>query len=142
MAAVGYSGTPLAKKLGIKPAHHVVVLDGPAEFTTWLEPLPEGVELHDTLALGNKPDIVIAFATSSAALRAAIESAAELIFPSGAIWASWPKRASKVPTDITEDTVRDIALPMGLVDNKVCAISEIWSGLRVVWRTELRSERR
>ncbi len=132
----GYSKTPLVRKLGIKPGHAVAVIDGPADFVTWLGELPEGAELRP--ALGAAPDVAVVFATERARLETALLEAADAIFPAGAVWAAWPKRASRVPTDITEDTVREIALPRGLVDNKVCAISEVWSGLRVVWRREHR----
>lgn len=135
-ATAGYSGTPLARKLGIKTGHIVAVLDEPDGFREWLKPGPDGVRLRK--AIGNSPDIVIAFATRRAVLTRRVESASEAIFPDGAIWAAWPKRSSGVSTDITEDIVREIALPLGLVDTKVCAISNVWSGLRVVWRKELR----
>ena len=84
------------------------------------------------------PDVAVLFFTRARALEERLPIAARAIFPNGAIWVAWPKRAAKVPTDITEDTVREIALPMGLVDNKVCAIDDVWSGLRVVWRRENR----
>lgn len=133
---VGYSGTPLAKKLGLKAGFVVAVLDEPEGFRRWLAPLPEGARLRKRI--GEGPDVVIAFATRRAVLERRLRKAARAIFPSGAIWAAWPKRASKVETDITEDTVREIVLPRGLVDSKVCAISDVWSGLRVVWRKERR----
>lgn len=131
----GYSGTPLAKKLGIKPDHAVAVLSEPDEFRSWLE-LPPGARFRKSI--GKSPDIVIAFNTKRSVLAKRIDTAGEAVFPDGAIWVAWPKKSSKVPTDITEDVVRELALPKGLVDNKVCAISEVWSGLRLVWRKELR----
>ncbi len=133
----GYSGTPLAKKLGIKEGHRVCLLREPEEFRSLLVDLPAGVSF--TTRLPKHPNVVIAFATKRRPLEEMIIKAATPIFPNGSLWAAWPKKASKVPTDITEDTVREIALPMGLVDNKVCAIDATWSGLRVVWRKELRS---
>lgn len=136
---VGYSGTPLAKKLGIKPGHRVVTLSAPAEFEVWVDPLPDDVRLMKRMA--KTPDVVVAFAKRRIDLERQIERSMDPIFPDGAFWAAWPKKASKVPTDITEDVVREIALPRGLVDVKVCAISEVWSGLRLVWRKELREER-
>jgi hypothetical protein len=136
MAAVGYSGTPLAKKLGVKEGQTVAVLNEPAGFRDWLDPLPEGVRM--TTSIGTSPDVVVIFADRRARLQRRVEQAAEAIFPNGSIWVSWPKRSSKVATDITEDVVREVALPLGLVDTKVCAISEVWSGLRVVWRKEHR----
>jgi len=133
----GHSGTPLAKKLGIRPEHVVAVLGEPDGFREWLAPLPAAVRLRKSI--GEDPDIVVVFATRRQTLARWIESSSDAVFPNGAIWAAWPKRASGVPTDITEDTVREIALPLGLVDTKVCAISDVWSGLRVVWRKELRT---
>jgi len=132
----GYSGTPLAQKLGIKDHAVIAALDAPAEFRDWLAPLPEGARLR--ASLGRSPDVVVAFVTKRAVLKRRIDAAAPVIFPDAALWLAWPKRASGVPTDITEDTVRELALPLGLVDTKVCAISDVWSGLRVVWRRERR----
>lgn len=132
----GYSGTPLAKKLGIKSGCLLVVLRGPKEFKDWVAPLPERVRLRKSLAPG--PDVVMVFAQKRAQLEGLLAQAAPAVFPHGAVWVAWPKKASKVPTDMSEDTVREIVLPRGLVDTKVCAISEVWSGLRVVWRKELR----
>ena len=134
--ASGYSGTPLVKKLGIKDEFTVATIGEPPEFRGLLDGLPVGVEFTQ---LGGPTDIVMLFVTERAVLEAKMPSAADAIFPGGAIWVAWPKKASKVITDITEDTVRDVVLPMGLVDNKVCAIDEVWSGLRVVWRKELRT---
>ena len=101
-----------------------------------LDGLPASVEFT---RLDGPTDIVMLFVTERAVLEANMPSAADAIFPGGAIWVAWPKKASKVITDVTGDTVRDVVLPMGLVDNKVCAIDEVWSGLRVVWRKELRT---
>lgn len=132
--SAGYSGTPLAKKLGIKAGHSVAVLDEPDGFRTWLEPH----EAKLRKSLGRNPDVVVAFTTKRRVLERRIAAGSEAIFPNSALWVAWPKKASKVPTNITEDVVRELALPLGLVDNKVCAISDVWSGLRLVWR---RSER-
>jgi hypothetical protein len=134
----GYSGTPLVKKLGMKEGHVVVIVGEPPELRQLLGELPPGVELR--AGTGGEPaDLVMLFTTERATLAAELPAAAEAIFPAGAIWVAWPKKASKVPTDITEDTVREVALPARLVDNKVCAISDVWSGLRVVWRKEHRN---
>lgn len=133
----GYSGTPLAKKLGIKERHAVAVLDDPGEFMSWVDPLPDGVRTRKSI--GAAPDVVVAFVTRRAVLERRLGRGGEAIFPDGALWICWPKKSSGVPTDITEDTVRELALPSGLVDNKVCAVNEVWSGLRVVWRRELRA---
>ena len=133
----GYSGTPLATKLGIK-AHDVVgVLSEPEGFRALLAPLPAGVEFR-TSARGNL-DVVVAFFVERRDFEKRLGAMGRAVFPSGGLWIAWPKKASKVPTTMTEDVVREVALPTGLVDNKVCAIDDTWSGLRVVWRKELRS---
>ena len=132
----GYSGTPLPRKLGIKAGHRVGLLDAPGGFDRTLGELPDGVETR-TSARG-RLDVVVFFATARAALARRFDPLARAIFPDGGLWIAWPKKASGVPTDITEDTVREVALPTGMVDNKVCAIDEIWSGLRLVLRKELR----
>ena len=132
----GYSGTPLVKKLGIKDEFIVATIGEPPEFRGLLDVLPAGVEFTQ---LDGPADIVMLFVTERAVLEANMSSAADAIFPGGAIWVAWPKKASRVITDVTGDMIRDIVLPMGLVDNKVCAIDEVWSGLRVVWRKELRN---
>jgi hypothetical protein len=132
----GYSGTPLARKLGIKEGHVVATIDEPPELPALLD-LPPGAGLRPGTA--EPADIVLLFVIRRERLEAELPAAAAAIFPAGAIWVAWPKRASKVPTDITEDTVREVALPARLVDNKVCAISDVWSGLRIVWRKEHRS---
>jgi hypothetical protein len=135
--AAGYSGTPLAKKLGIKEGALVATVDAPDELLDFFDQLPGGVEFKPGIEAD--ATIVLLFVTERAALERHLPGAAESIYPDGAIWVAWPKKASKVPTDMTEDVVRDLALPMNLVDNKVCAISDIWSGLRIVWRREFRS---
>ena len=132
----GYSGTPLARKLGIKPGSRLAVSGAPKNYRELLAPLPEGV--HFELLLGADTDIGHLFATKRAELRAALRAALKKMKPDAAIWVSWPKKASKVETDITEDTIREIALPMGLVDIKVCAVDETWSGLKLVLRKEKR----
>ena len=134
--AAGYSGRPLPTKLGIKEGFALGVVNEPPELRELLGELPASVQLRS--GIGGDPDIVVLFMTERARFAEELPRAGEAIFPGGAIWVAWPKRASKVPTDITEDTVRELGLPMGLVDNKVCAISDIWSGLRLVWRKELR----
>ena len=133
----GYSGTPLAKKLGIAAGTSVAIVREPETFRAELEPIPDGVGFRSSLR--GKPDIAMLFVTRRADLTRRINAASRSIFPNGAIWVAWPKKASKVPTDMTEDVIRELALPMGLVDNKVCAIDEVWSGLRVVWRVEHRT---
>jgi len=133
----GYSGTPLPKKLGIKEDMRVGIFDAPDGFRTTLGPLPEGTRLHDRQ---EPSDIFVVFARWSTDMRSGFESAMANIEPDGAIWVAWPKRASGVETDLTEDTMRDLFLPTGMVDNKVCAIDEIWSGLRFVVRKENRPD--
>ncbi|MGB3736188.1 MAG: DUF3052 domain-containing protein [Ilumatobacter sp.] len=132
----GYSGTPLAKKLGIAAGATVALLAEPADFRDLLDPIPDDVALRTTLR--GHVDVVVFFTTARSDLERRIESAGRTIFPAGGLWIAWPKRTSKVPTDMTEDVVREVALPLGLVDNKVCAIDDVWSGLRVVWRKERR----
>ncbi len=131
----GYSGTPLAKKLGIKDGHVLLALGAPEGYEELLEDLPDDVliEKAGAAAKGDRRyDIVHAFTKERAWLEAALPTLAERIVWNGAIWASWPKKASKVPTDVTEDVVRGLALQNGLVDVKVCAVDEVWSGLKLV----------
>lgn len=133
----GYSGTPLSKKLGLKPGHRIAWLDAPAGFAALVGPLPEGAEVGTTLA--SPPyDVIHVFTKSRKSLESTLGTLAERLHPDGSLWISWPKKTSGVATDVTEDVLREIALPRGLVDNKVCAIDETWSGLRLVWRRELR----
>ena len=132
----GYSGTPLAKKLGIKEGSRVAVRSEPAGFHNLLDPLPNGVRLK---ARASAPlDVLVAFFTRLRELDGRFPALAKAVFPDGGLWIAWPKRSSGVSTDITEDVVRAVALPRGLVDNKVCAIDETWSGLRLVHRLENR----
>lgn len=139
--SAGYSGTPLAKKLGIKEGHTVALLGAPDGFGgTLAETLPDDVAVR-TRASGTA-DVIVAFATRRAKLEGRIDALLRTLDVDGGLWIAWPKRASGVPTDITEDTVRAVFLPLGLVDNKVCAIDDTWSGLRVVWRKERRAELR
>lgn len=139
-APAGYSGRPLPQKLGIKEGHRVCVLGAPAGFAeVALDPLPDGVEVLEHLADG--ADVVVSFHSVRDDLEAARVAVTAAIWPAGGWWVCWPKRAAKVPTDITEDTVREVALPHGLVDTKVCAIDATWSGLRLVVRRELRGGR-
>ena len=132
----GYSGTPLAKKLGIKSGMRVWLRNAPEGFEDLLEGLPEEVSLSRRRRAN--VDLVLCFETSVRELTSDVDVARSVIPSDGVIWTAWPKRASKVPTDITEDRLRELFLPTGLVDVKVCAIDEIWSGLKFVIRTELR----
>jgi hypothetical protein len=133
---VGYSGTPLVTKLGIKPGIEVHFAGVPNDYLEIIEPLPEGVK--NVSRLSKKTDLVHLFTTSKAELARALTSYRRSLKPTAVIWVSWPKKSSKVPTDITEDTIREVALPMGFVDIKVCAVTEVWSGLKLVVRKELR----
>lgn len=137
MTTAGYSGTPLAKKLGIKDGSIVLPVSAPAHFPALLEPLPANVTFRKR-AGGGGIDVVVLFVVRRSELERRIDPLGAAIFPNGALWIGWPKRASGVATDMTEDVVRDVALPKGLVDNKVCAIDATWSGLRLVWRREFR----
>jgi hypothetical protein len=134
----GYSATPLARKLGIKPGHLIALLDAPSGFPDLLEPMPDATKMVDSLEASGPFDVVIGFTTRRDALERWVTDVRPVLAPAGGFWVAWPKKASKVPTEVTEDTVREIALPTGLVDNKVCAIDETWSGLRLVIRRELR----
>lgn len=136
LMAAGYPGTPLTKKLGITDGSTVALIAEPGEFRGLLRPIPDGVEFRTSLR--SRADVVVFFVVRRAEIQRRIDAAGRAIFPGGGLWIAWPKRASKVPTDMTEDVVREVVLPLGLVDNKVCAISDVWSGLRVVWRRELR----
>ena len=133
MTAAGYSGTPLPRKLGIAPGHRVALLGAPGGFE--LE-LPQGVRLRRRA--GGKADVIISFHTERAELERRLPALRAMMEPAAGLWIAWPKRASKVQTDITEDVLREIALPTGLVDNKVCAVDETWSGRRLVIRLEHR----
>jgi hypothetical protein len=128
----GYSVTPLPQKLGIKPASRVMLLGAPEGFSATLGTLPADVRVVTTLR--GSADVLVCFTVEQAVLERRIEAIGQAIFPDGGAWIAWPKRASKVPTDMTEDVVRAVALPLGLVDNKVAAIDETWSGLRLAWR--------
>lgn len=132
----GYSGTPLAKKLGIKEQTNVVAIDAPKDYRTLLEPLPAAVRFSSRI--DKTTDVVHVFRTKKAELARALVSYRKTLHPDAAVWVSWPKKSAKVPTEITEDVVREIALPLGFVDVKVCAIDETWSGLKLVVRKELR----
>jgi hypothetical protein len=136
MAASGYSGTPLARKLGLKPGMRCWSLDMPDSVRAEIE---RGAPQIERLEAPEPPvDLAHIFVTSFAALDCELRMLLPLIARDGTIWVSWPKKASKVPTDITEDVIREIALPLHLVDVKVCAVDDIWSGLKLVIRKERR----
>jgi hypothetical protein len=129
----GYSGTPLPKKLGIKPGHRVLLLSAPEQFERGtLGALPDGVKVARRLS--GTADVIVSFHTERADLARRMPKLREAMEPAAGLWIAWPKRASKVPTDLTEDVVRELALENVLVDNKVAALDETWSGLRLVIR--------
>jgi hypothetical protein len=134
---VGYSGTPLPKKLGIKPGMSMVVLNAPPNLDVLLGELPDRVA--PSTRLSGHHDLVLIFVIRQADFAARIADLTTAIAPDGMIWVAWPKRASKIETDMTENVIREIVLPSsGLVDVKVCAIDHVWSGLKLVIRKELR----
>jgi hypothetical protein len=134
---VGYSGTPLQKKLGIKAGMSIALLNAPPDIDTVLGELPDGVTTSRRLT-GHR-DLVLIFITRQVDLASRLASLTAAIAPNGMIWVAWPKRASKIDTDMTEDVIRDIVLPSsGLVDVKVCAIDQVWSGLKLVIRKTAR----
>ena len=135
-AGAGYSGTPLAKKLGIVPGSRVLPKSPPAEYRALLAPLPPDVTFQSRLTVST--DIIHLFTDSAATLSKELAALRTSIRTDAAVWVSWPKKSAKVPTDITEDVIRTLALPIGFVDIKVCAVSDVWSGLKLVIRKELR----
>lgn len=137
--AVGYSGTPLPKKLGLEAPMRLVAIGAPAPYETIVGELPQGVTLGKAAA--RDTDMVHVFATRRAVLSDHLVELRKTLADEAAVWVSWPKKASKVATDITEDTIRELALPLGWVDIKVCAVSEVWSGLKLVVRKSLRKSR-
>ncbi len=132
----GYSGTPLARKLGLREGDRVALIGAPDGFEALLKPLPEGVTLlsRATASL----DAILFVVTRRADVERRHASLASRLTPAGMLWLAWPKRASGVLTDVTENVLREVILPGGMVDTKVCAIDETWSGLRFVRRKELR----
>jgi hypothetical protein len=134
--SAGYSGTPLVQKLGFKPGMKAAILSAPEGFDATLGALPDGVTV--TTRLGASKDMVILFVTERAVLAKRLDALRSAIAPDGMVWVAWPKKAAKMDTNITEDVVREVVLPTGLVDVKVCAIDETWSGLKIVIRKELR----
>jgi hypothetical protein len=135
----GYSATPLARKLGLKAGGRLFTHAAPSGWT--VEDLSEGVasaELAPGEAAGERGDVVVAFVRARKEIAEAIAHLGEAVFPDGALWVAWPRRAAGHESDIREQDIRDEALPLGLVDVKVAALGEDWSGLRLVWRTERR----
>lgn len=132
----GYSGTPLAQKLGIKPDSHVGLIDAPPHYRKLLGPAAKSVKFSDRV--GNKARFVHLFATERSRLDKNLRQLRTKLSETGTVWVSWPKKASGVQTDITEDVIRAVALPLGFVDVKVCAVDDIWSGLKLMIRCEQR----
>jgi hypothetical protein len=135
----GYSGTPLPKKLGIKEGSTVAFSGAPLEFEAALGTMPDAVTVKRRAVA--PLDVAVAFFTRRRKLERRLAALGRAIHPDGGLWIAWPKRASGLDTDITEDVVRELALAGGLVDNKVCAIDETWSGLRLVYRLVDRPKR-
>jgi hypothetical protein len=135
----GYSGTPLVRKLGIKPGHEVALIGAPVGWS--VEDLPEGVRIGRRLPR-SPVDVILAFFGRLARLEKAVPDLAGRIVPDGALWIAWPRRAGGHTSDISENDIRTAVLPLGLVDVKVAALDEDWSGLKVVWRREMRAGRR
>jgi hypothetical protein len=134
MQQAGYSETPLPKKLGIKEGHKVAILRPPAGFERTLGELPKGVRVQSGFAGKASLDVVVVFVTRRSQLERQLSSIRRRMTPEAGLWVAWPKKSSGVATDVSEHVVREIALPTGLVDNKVCAIDGTWSGLRLVIR--------
>jgi hypothetical protein len=134
----GYSGTPLARKLSLKPGQRVWWENMPDSVLAAIEPEEIGLQI---LPAPEPPiDAAHVFVTSRAALEDAVARLRPLLAPAGFLWISWPKKAARVDTDLTEDVVRDLGLPTGLVDVKVCAVDSTWSALKLMIRRELRKE--
>ncbi|MEY2490783.1 MAG: hypothetical protein QOC70_2725 [Verrucomicrobiota bacterium] len=132
----GYSGTPLAQKLGIKAGQKVVTIGAPANYAKLLAPLPEAVSFIQKTT--SDAGFVHLFISERKTLEKELKRLRELIADTGTLWVSWPKKSSGVPTDVTEDVIREVALPLGFVDIKVCAVDEKWSGLKLMVRRENR----
>ncbi len=137
-SALGYSGTPLAKKLGFKEGACICLVAAPEALHEWLAPLPAGLRFVGKADA--TVDLVHGFFTERARLARQLAVWRKSLSDEVVLWVSWPKKAAKVPTDITEDVIREVALPLGWVDVKVCAVSEVWSGLKLVVRKELRNK--
>jgi len=139
VVAVGYSNTPMAKKIGIKEGHRVTLIGASREWA--IEDLPMDVRVIRRRT-GTRADIVIAFFTNAASLHRQVASLARTITADGSLWVAWPRRAAGHDSDITDNVVRDAILPLGLVDVKVAALDDDWSALKMMWRKELRADRR
>jgi len=135
----GYSGTPLPQKLGIKPGLMVVTINAPANYRRLLGQIPDSVTFSERLKSGSS--FVHLFTSRRSEMQKKMSILRDKISDNGAIWVSWPKKSSGISTDVTEDVIREIALPLGFVDIKVCAVDETWSGLKLMIRRENRKSR-
>jgi hypothetical protein len=134
----GYSGTPLVRKLGIRPNERIVALGAPDHYEELLGELPEGAVIVERVM--SKAAFVHLFVTERAEMAKRLSTLRTKLDDAGMVWVSWPKKASKVPSDVTEDVIREVALPLGFVDVKVCAVDEKWSGLKLMIRRENRTQ--
>ena len=134
-AESGYSGTSVPRKLGVREGGTICVVGDPGNARDLIAPLPAGAEFDDDPGAA---DVVVFFVEDRMLFEKQLEPLGQAVFPDRSLWIAWPKRASGVTTDMTENVVREVALPRGLVDNKVCAVDATWSALRLVWRRELR----
>jgi hypothetical protein len=132
MSTAGYSGTPLVKKLGIKPGATLGLIGAPDDFDRTLGELPDGVAVRRRLQ--GQLDVIVAFYSERSVLERRLPALRSALQPAGGLWVAWPKRASGAATDLSDNVVRELGLAAGLVDNKVCAIDAVWSGLRLVYR--------
>ena len=135
-AGAGYSGTPLARKLGLKAGQRVLLVSAPEDYAALVAPLPP--DLRFVARASATVDLVHAFVTERGELARLLARLRRTLGPDAAVWVSWPKKSSRVPSTVTEDTIRELALPLGFVDIKVCAVSDVWSGLKLVLRKALR----
>ena len=136
----GYSGTPLLKKLGIKPGDRLIVVNAPKGYWDWLAPMPENVKGTGKTARG-EVDFIQVFVSDQKIFKTEFLKNKKLLAKSGMLWVSWPKKSSKIPTDLSENDIRDFGLANGLVDVKVCAVDEVWSGLKFVFRVKDRNDK-
>jgi hypothetical protein len=132
----GYSGTPLPQKLGIRPGMTLHVVDAPMDYAALVAPV--GAKVAFATKLAKEVELLHAFVTRKTRLQEVLERARAGLGSDAVVWVSWPKKASGIASDVSEDTVRDVALPLGFVDVKVCAVDDTWSGLKLVVRKTLR----
>ena len=135
----GYSGTPLVRKLGVRPNERVIAVNAPEHYELLLRELPEGAAITERMSV--RPAFVHLFVREREELAERLSALRDELDDAGVIWVSWPKKSAKVPTDVTEDVIREVALPLGFVDVKVCAVDETWSGLKLMIRRENRRKK-